>query len=105
MGPPRSWTSPPPLVEAAFLSEHGEFRRLNPGPAFGYRFETSDRTIVLSGDTSPSQNIVDNCNGCDVLIHEVYTQTGYDKSPPASAAASFEVPHSNLFLANDLDIY
>jgi ribonuclease Z len=38
--------------------------------SYGYRFVTADRTIVISGDTSPVQATVDACNGCDVLIHE-----------------------------------
>ena len=62
----------------AFLVRHGSWPE-----AFGYRFETPDRTIVLSGDTSPAQSIVDNCNGCDVLIHEVYTEKGYASSDTA----------------------
>jgi ribonuclease BN (tRNA processing enzyme) len=60
----------------AFLVKHGSWPQ-----AFGYRFETPDRTIVISGDTSPSESVVANCHGCDVLIHEVYSQDGYDKSP------------------------
>jgi ribonuclease Z len=35
---------------------------------FGYRFDTPDRSIVISGDTSPAQETVDACHGCDVLI-------------------------------------
>jgi ribonuclease BN (tRNA processing enzyme) len=38
--------------------------------SYGYRFETPDRTIVISGDTNPSQATIDACRGCDVLIHE-----------------------------------
>jgi ribonuclease Z len=41
--------------------------------SFGYRFDTADRSIVISGDTSPTQATIDACNGCDVLIHEVNT--------------------------------
>jgi ribonuclease BN (tRNA processing enzyme) len=41
--------------------------------SYGYRFETSDRSIVISGDTNPTQAMIDACNGCDVLIHEVLT--------------------------------
>jgi ribonuclease BN (tRNA processing enzyme) len=41
--------------------------------SYGYRFDTADRSIVISGDTSPTQATVDACNGCDVLIHEVNT--------------------------------
>ncbi len=62
----------------AFLVNHGSWRQ-----AFGYRFETPDKTIVISGDTSPSASIVENCNGCDVLIHEVYSQAGFAASSPA----------------------
>jgi ribonuclease Z len=40
--------------------------------AFGYRIETPHRTIVLSGDTAPTQSLLDHCSGCDVLVHEAY---------------------------------
>lgn len=50
----------------AFAVAHGEWPE-----AFGYRFETPDRTIVISGDTSPSREVIANCQPCDVLIHEV----------------------------------
>lgn len=62
----------------AFLVNHGDVRQ-----AFGYRFETPDRTIVISGDTSPSQSITDSCNGCDVLIHEAYSMLTYNAVSPA----------------------
>lgn len=38
--------------------------------SYGYRFETPDRTIVISGDTNPVEATIKACNGCDVLIHE-----------------------------------
>jgi ribonuclease BN (tRNA processing enzyme) len=57
----------------AFLVPHGRFLQ-----SFGYRFETPDRSVVISGDTSPSSAILENCQGCDVLIHEVYTQASFD---------------------------
>jgi ribonuclease BN (tRNA processing enzyme) len=41
--------------------------------ALGYRFASKDRTIVISGDTRPSELIVQQCGGCDVLLHEVYS--------------------------------
>lgn len=62
----------------AFLVRHGSWKW-----AFGYRFETPDRTIVISGDTAPAESIVDNCNQCDVLIHEVYSQAGFATRTPA----------------------
>jgi ribonuclease BN (tRNA processing enzyme) len=41
--------------------------------SFGYRFDTPDRSIVISGDTNPTQATIEACRGCDVLIHEVLT--------------------------------
>jgi ribonuclease Z len=38
--------------------------------SYGYRFDTPDRSIVISGDTNPTQATIDACRGCDVLIHE-----------------------------------
>jgi ribonuclease BN (tRNA processing enzyme) len=38
--------------------------------SYGYRFQTPDRTIVISGDTNPVEATINACNGCDVLIHE-----------------------------------
>jgi ribonuclease Z len=61
----------------AFSVSHGAWKE-----AFGYRFETPDRVIVVSGDCGPSQSVIDNCNGCDVLIHEVYSQAGFVKREP-----------------------
>jgi ribonuclease BN (tRNA processing enzyme) len=46
---------------------HGDWKH-----AYGYAFQTPDRRIVISGDTSPSPELVAACNKCDVLIHEVY---------------------------------
>jgi ribonuclease BN (tRNA processing enzyme) len=41
--------------------------------SYGYRFDTADRSIVISGDTNPTEATIDACRGCDVLIHEVLT--------------------------------
>jgi ribonuclease Z len=41
-------------------------------PAFGYKFEGGGRTVVISGDTAPSDNLVKFARGADVLVHEVY---------------------------------
>ena len=51
----------------AFPVPHGQWEQ-----AFGYRFDTPDRVIVISGDTRPSDEVVKACRRCDVLIHEVY---------------------------------
>ena len=49
--------------------------------SYGYRFDTPDRSIVISGDTSPTEETIKACNGCDVLIHEVRTLELVSKLP------------------------
>jgi ribonuclease Z len=39
-------------------------------PAFGYRVDFRGRSVVLSGDTRPSENLIRAATGADVLIHE-----------------------------------
>jgi ribonuclease Z len=41
--------------------------------SYGYRFDTPDRSVVISGDTNPAQATIEACRGCDVLIHEAHT--------------------------------
>ena len=41
--------------------------------SYGYRFDTPDRSIVISGDTRPTQAMINACHECDVLIHEAHT--------------------------------
>lgn len=38
--------------------------------AFAYRFDTADRSIVISGDTRPCDALVELATGADVLVHE-----------------------------------
>ena len=40
--------------------------------AFGYRIDTPDRSVVISGDTRPCEALVEAAKGVDVLVHEVY---------------------------------
>jgi len=49
--------------------------------SYGYRFDTSDRRIVISGDTSPTDETIKACDGCDVLIHDAQTLELYAKMP------------------------
>lgn len=54
-------------------------------PAFAYRFDTADGSIVVSGDTTPSANLIALARGADILVHEVYTDdtaAGRDDDPP-----------------------
>jgi ribonuclease Z len=56
--------------------------------SYGYRFDKPGRSIVISGDTSPTQATIDACHGCDVLIHEVLTQEWLAKRPDFQNYAS-----------------
>ncbi len=61
----------------AFAVPHGDWE-----VAFGYRFDSADRSIVISGDTRASDAVVTACNGCDLLVHEVYSAERFMTRPP-----------------------
>ena len=61
----------------AFPVHHGSWQQ-----AFGFRFETPDKVIVVSGDCTYSEAVVDNAAGCDILVHEVYSMKGLEKRTP-----------------------
>jgi ribonuclease Z len=50
----------------AFLVDHGPVK-----PAFGFRVGYHGHSVVISGDTKPSDNLVKSSQGVDLLIHEV----------------------------------
>ncbi|MHA2141341.1 MAG: MBL fold metallo-hydrolase [Candidatus Thorarchaeota archaeon] len=60
----------------AFPVVHGSW------PAYGYKFVSADRTIVISGDTAPTPVLVEKARGCDVLIHEVYSAIALKNREP-----------------------
>ena len=57
----------------AFLVKHGSWPN-----AYGYRFTTPDKVIVISGDTAPCENIIEYGRDADILIHEVYCKKAFD---------------------------
>jgi ribonuclease BN (tRNA processing enzyme) len=48
-------------------------------PAFAYRFDAADRSIVISGDTAPTDTLIELARGADVLVHEVMHLPSLDK--------------------------
>jgi ribonuclease BN (tRNA processing enzyme) len=48
-------------------------------PAFAYRFDTADRSIVISGDTTRSDNLVKLAQGAEVLVHAVLYVPALDR--------------------------
>jgi ribonuclease BN (tRNA processing enzyme) len=55
------------LSVSAFLVKHGSWKE-----AYGYKFVADGKTIVLSGDTAPCDELVKQAKGADILVHEVY---------------------------------
>lgn len=56
--------------------------------AFGYRFDTADRSIVISGDTAMCQNLVELARGADVLVHEAMYLPAVERLTAQDTAAT-----------------
>lgn len=63
---------------AAFLVDHGTVK-----PAFGYRVDSADHSVVISGDTKFCQNLVDFASGADCLIHAAWGPDQKNSAPPS----------------------
>ena len=70
--------APTDMVEGLVYDKHGikvTAIKVNHGkkidPAFGYRIDYDGRTVVLSGDTKFSPNLVKSDSGADLIIHRV----------------------------------
>lgn len=63
----------------AFPVTHGTWPN-----AWGFRFTTPDKVIVISGDTTPNEKVIEYAEGADILIHEVYSKAAFDKRRKSS---------------------
>ena len=61
----------------AALNDHPPIKH-----SFAYRFDTADRSIVISGDTRYSENVVKLAKGADVLVHEVVSRDFWNRPNP-----------------------
>jgi ribonuclease BN (tRNA processing enzyme) len=61
------------LKVEAFPVHHGTWPN-----AWGFRFTTPNKIIVISGDTAPLEKIIEYAKGADILVHEVYSKKGFD---------------------------
>lgn len=52
-------------------------------PAVGYRFDYAGRSVVLSGDTRRSANLIAAARGADLLVHEVMADAVIELLAPA----------------------
>ena len=66
-------------------------------PSFAYRFDAADRSIVILGDTAPSENLVKLAQGADVLVHSVLYVPAVDRLvarvPNATALKASIIAH------------
>ena len=65
------------IMVTAFLNDHGDLAE-----SYGFLIQTGDKTILISGDTGPSANLLRFGNEVDILVHEVYSQAGFEKKEP-----------------------
>lgn len=63
------------LVVEAFLAKHGDIK-----PAFSFKVITPDRSIVISGDTAYSDELLEKSKGVDILFHEVISDSALAKT-------------------------
>ncbi len=66
-------------------------------PAFAYRFDAADRSLVISGDTAPSESLIRLAAGADVLVHSAMYPGAIDRLvarvPNASALKASILAH------------
>lgn len=62
----------------AFIVDHGPVK-----PALGYRIDYAGHSVVLSGDTRFSENLIRFSEGTDVLVHEVIDADAFRTQNPS----------------------
>jgi len=79
-----------PLRVSAFVVDHGLVK-----PAFGYRVDLLGHSVVISGDTKFSQNLIDHSKGADCLIHVAWSVDSRNPAPRAlrSLASAEDAAH------------
>jgi ribonuclease BN (tRNA processing enzyme) len=65
------------VVVTAFPARHEDVV-----DSFSFRFDTPDRVIVVSGDTTPTQELIEHSRNCDILVHEAYSMESYQRVAP-----------------------
>ncbi len=62
--------------------------------AFGYKFEAGGKTVVISGDTAVSENLIKHARGADILIHEAYLPDYFAKVDSPEVANRLGLYHT-----------
>lgn len=85
------------LTVTAFLVDHRPVE-----PAVGYRFDYKGRSVVLSGDTLPSESLMRQAEGVDLLLHDAMEPEMLAVLNRAAAATGQDVAAT---VANDILTY
>lgn len=70
--------------------------------AFGYKFESEGETVVISGDTRPTPNLIRYARGADVLVLEAYLPEFFDKVDTPEVAARLKSYHTSADEAGEI---
>lgn len=70
--------------------------------AFGYRFESGGRTVVISGDTRPTDNLIRYAKNADVLVLEAYLPEHFARVDTPEVAARLTRYHTSAEEAGQL---
>jgi ribonuclease Z len=70
--------------------------------AFGYRFDAGGSSVVISGDTRPTENLVRHAKGVDVLVMEAYLPEHFDKMDTPEVAARLKSYHTSAEEAGEI---
>jgi ribonuclease BN (tRNA processing enzyme) len=76
---------------------HGSWKE-----AYAYRIDTPDRSIVISGDTRPSEALERASRGVDVLVHEVYSPLHL--APESRPGGKFWPQYMREFHTSDVEL-
>ena len=79
----------------AFAVDHGSWEY-----AYGYRIETPDKVIVISGDTNFSQNLMTYSEGVDYLVHEIYSSAAITEARRGGINTLHTSPENVALIAN-----
>src|SRR5687767_11826881 len=70
--------------------------------AFGYRFDARGESVVISGDTRPTPNLVKYAKGADVLVLEAYLPEHFDRVDTPEVAARLKSYHTSAEEAGEI---
>ena len=71
-------------------------------PAFGYRFESGEQSIVVSGDTRPNANLIRFAKGATILVQEAYLPEYFDTVDNPVVAAKLKAYHTSAEEAGEI---